>query len=170
MSCLLEMNIPFCWSKIAKKDQDHFVIDFPMNHIAYTFLDQNDECDIKKSNEFDSDLHRLEYKVNLILQMLSQMMQRDSSLPARTTIRLGADEIAWAGADAQIGEKYHVKLYINEHTKVPIQTVVRITKIESGWCYGLLETQHPEEQSVWQRWVFRQHRRKIANARAEASA
>jgi len=135
-----------------------------MNHIAYLLIEQNDEHASEKDTS--SDLHRLEHKVNLILQMLSQMMTSNPEIPAQKLIRLSADEIAWHDSNVLVGEKYSINLYISEHSHVPIQALVRITKVESGWCHGLFDKQSVDEQSSWERWVFRQHRRKIAMAKS----
>ena len=165
MSCLLEKELPFKWSLL--KSDDSF-LEFPMNHIAYSLIEQNDEQHNINGGEADSELQRIEYKVNLILQMLGQMMQANSSLPDKAIVQLGADEIAWHYPEAEPGQRYRITLYLNEDHCLPINMLVRVTKLESGWCHTKIEQQRADEQSAWERWVFRQHRRNIAITRAQS--
>ena len=165
MSCLLEKELPFKWS-LLKTDDSNF--EFPMNHIAYSLIEQKDEQHNLNGGEADSELQRIEYKVNLILQMLSQMMQSNLSVPEKMIIQLGADEIAWYYPDAEINQRYRITLILNEDHCLPINMIVRVKKLESGWCHAQIEQQRADEQSAWERWVFRQHRRNIALARAQS--
>jgi len=138
-----------------------------MNHVAYSLMEQNEVHSI--DNEVDSELQRIEHKVNLILQMLAQMMQANSNIPDKTIIRLGTDEIAWYHPDAKVDQNYRVTLYLNEDHCLPINMLVRTKKIQAGWCHARIEQQRADEQSAWEHWVFRQHRRSIATAKAQAN-
>ena len=166
MSCLLEKELPFSWTLLQTDD---LPLDFSMNHIAYSLIDQNEELTSSKGNEIDSELQRIENKVDLALQMLCQMMQASSELPVKAVIQLGADEIAWYYPDAIAEQRYQVALYLSEDQCLPIKMLVRVIKIESGWCYAKIEQQRADEQSAWERWVFRQHRRDIAMSRTQTS-
>jgi len=167
VSCLLEKELPFAWALLKAEDS---YLEFPMNHIAYSLIGQEDTQDGSQGNEADSELQRIEYKVNLILQMLGQMMRANTVLPEKTSIQLGADEIAWHHPAAVIDQNYRITLYLNEDHGLPIDMLVKVKKIDSGWCHAQIGQQRADEQSAWERWVFRQHRRNIAIARAQPSS
>ncbi len=141
-----------------------------MNQVAYSLIALNDERNNITNNETETDLQRIELKVNLILQMLGQMMLVKSSLPEKTRVQLGADEIAWYYPDACIGQNYQVALYLNKDHYLPINMFVRVTSLESGWCHAHIIQQRADEQAAWEHWVFRQHRRTIAIARSQADS
>jgi len=140
-----------------------------MNSIAFALIEDTDEHLTDAGDEEDTALHRIEYKVNLILQMMGQMMQSGSILPARTKLQLSADEIAWYCPAAIIDQEYQVTLYLSEDYRLPINMIAQVIKIESGWCHARIKYHRAEEQMTWDRWVFRQHRRHIALARTQAN-
>ena len=162
MSHLLEIQVPFVWSTPDNEDD---VINGSMNRVAFSLLDQDEDWDIEKDKQADTDLHRLEHKIDLIMQMLSQILQNKTSIPQQTLLRLGASEVSWYAPEVKAGERYAIVIHLNNRTSIPIQALVTITETESGWCHGQLQGLRPDELSAWERWVFRHHRRQIASSR-----
>ncbi len=153
------------WSLLTTGDA---YSEFPMNHIAYSLIEQNDEQYNHTDDEHDSELQRIENKVNLILKILGQMMHANSTLPDKARVKLGAEELAWYNPEAKVDQYYQTTLYLNEDHCVPIKMIVKVNNLESGWCHARIEQQRLDEQSAWERWVFRQHRRNVAIARAQS--
>ena len=166
MSCLLEIERPFAWTLLNTEDSS---VEFPMNPVAFALLEDHDEHHSDAGSEDDTALHRIENKVNLILQMLGQMMQSGATLPVKTKLQLSADEIAWHFPEAMVDQAYQVGLYLSEDYRLPINMVAQVIKIESGCCHARINFHRIEEQATWEHWVFRQHRRHIALARAQAT-
>ena len=138
-----------------------------MNHIAYSLLELTGQEVIARDNDFDSEIERLEYKINLVIQMLGQLTQPSQARPKPVLLRLGAETIAWQDSQAQIGQRYIVTLYLNETVAIPIQACVEIVEKSANWCVGRFTSQTPDEQSAWERWVFRLHRRQIAHEKEQ---
>jgi len=138
---------------------------FPANQVAFTLLEQFNEQGIQRENDFDSDIQRLEHKMNLIIQLLGQMMASQQTRPAAVELKLGADFIAWYEPEATPSDEFIIELYLSEEIALPVQARVVVDELDNGWCQARFEGLSYEEQSAWERWVFRQHRRNIANKR-----
>jgi len=164
VSCLLEIELPFTWTLL---NSENLPEDFPMNKIVYALLDHSDGRFSESGAEMESDLYRIEHKVDLILQMLGQMMQSGVTLPLTENLQLAADEIAWYYPDAKMDENYQVSIYLNNNNCLPLNMRVRVIGIEAGWCHVRILHSNINEQSIWERWVFRQHRRHVAFAREQ---
>lgn len=162
MSFLVETKCAFSWKPWSADDG---LIEFPMNHIAYTLLEQSGSQVIARDNDFDSEIHRLEHKINLVIQMLGQMMQSQQTRPQAVPLRLGAETIAWQAPELKTGQHFIVTIFLYESVAMPIQAHVEIIDKDADWCTARFVSQLPDEQSAWERWVFRQHRRQIAIAK-----
>ena len=136
-----------------------------MNYIAYSLLEQTGQQVIARDNDFDSDIQRLDHKIDLVIQMLGQLIKTQQTRPASTLLRLGAETIAWQNPQAKVGQEYLITLFLFEAIAVPIQALVRITELDGEWCTAQFVSQSADEQSAWERWVFRQHRRQVAHTR-----
>ena len=166
MSCLLEKKLPFACT-LLKADNSY--VEFPLNQITYALLVHNEDPHNTSTSEEGTNLGRIEHKVNLILQMLGHMMQASTHVPDMSRLQLSADEIAWYLPEAKIDQEYQLTLFLSEDFRLPLNLLVRVIRIESGWCHALIKHQHVDEQSIWEKWVFRQHRRHIALARAQTN-
>ena len=141
-----------------------------MNHIAYTLLEQSGNHVIARENDFNSEIHRLEHKINLVIQMLGQMLQSQQARPQAVALRLGAETIAWQAPEVKIGQHFIVTLFLYESVALPIQAHVEVIDKDADWCVTRFVSQPPDEQSAWERWVFRQHRRQIATSKEHISS
>lgn len=167
MSFLIEIYCPFAWKSWSVDDG---VTEFPLNNIAYTLLEETGYHGIARENDFDSEIQRLEHKINLVIQMLGQMMQSQQARPDKVQLRLGAETIAWQNPDAKIGQRYLVSLYLYESVALPIQAYVDVAENDGEWCTARFVALSADEQSAWERWVFRQHRRQVANTRGHTAS
>jgi hypothetical protein len=140
-----------------------------MNHIAYSLLEQTTHQQITRDTDFDTDIQRLEHKLNLVIQMLGQLMQTEQSRPEPHKLRLAAETIAWQYPSAQIGQRYIITLFLYDSIAVPIQALVEVIDVTSEWCTARFVSQATDEQSAWERWVFSQHRRQVAQNREHVS-
>jgi hypothetical protein len=162
VSYLVETKCAFSWKL---RSSEETASEFPMNHIAYSLLEQSVHPVVVRDSDFESDIQRLEYKLNLVIQMLGQVIQPQQSRPDVMQLRLGTDSIAWNHPGAKIGEQYSVSLFLNPSIAVPIEAIVRVTDVTDGWCTASFVNRSTDEQSAWERWVFRLHRRDIAHSR-----
>ena len=166
MSFLVETKCPFSWKPWSADDG---AAEFPLNHIAYTLLEETGHQGIVREKDFDSDIQRLEHKINLIIQMLGQIMHFQQPRPEAVSLRLGAETIAWQHPAVQPGQHYIVTLFLYPSVAMPIQAHVEIIDMDGDWCIARFVSPTPDEQSVWEHWVFRQHRRQIANTKTSIS-
>lgn len=137
-----------------------------MNHIAYSLLEQASHQAIARDSDVDSELQRLEHKIDLVIQMLGNLQQSRQTRPKAITLKLGAETIAWQVPELAIGQHCMVTLFLSEAIAIPIQAHVEIIERDGEWCVARFVSQSPDEQTAWEHWVFRLHRRQIATARA----
>ena len=166
MSFLVETTCPFSWKPWSADDG---VAEFPLNHLAYTLLEEAGHQSVAGEKDSDSDLQRLEHKLNLVIQMLGQMMHSQQPRPEAVPLRLGAETIAWQNPSAKSGQRYVETQFLYRSITMPIQALVEVIEQDQDWCIARFVSAAPEEQSAWEHWVFRQHRRQIAHARTAVS-
>lgn len=121
------------------------------------------------------DIQRLEFKVDLLLEMVGVLVGRDTVLPAATTVRLGADRMQWITTPAEApgeGRLVRVELFLYPRLPTPLELFgevesltavpdgLRVTLRYAGMAEGL--------RNALEKLIFRQHRRLVAQARQAA--
>jgi len=162
---LLERTLPLSWTVLETAAQ---VSSPENNHIVFNLLDTLEEPALHKSDaENATDLLRIEAKLNVVMQLLGQMLQsRQPTLPA-VTLRFTSDSLAWQIEQAlPVGSLIQVSLYPENSIPLAISFVARVLGVTERWMEVDMHGLSEEEQTIWSRWVFRQHRRQVAQARA----
>jgi hypothetical protein len=162
---LVEINLPFSWEL---KQTDTEPVQSSYNTLAYSLLAQEFDSHVISEHTGHDNFARVEQKLDLILVLLAGLLNKNQSIPKTKLLRLGADTISWMNPEAEVQQTYCVSLYLSEsHAAFPLRLVVTITHCEAGWCEASIEAQTPEQQSCWEKWVFRQHRRLIQDKRSQ---
>lgn len=161
MSYLVEITAAFEFQPLIS-DQPLYRGD---NAIAFALLEQYSDTPIARDREPETELQHLDHKLNLIIQMLGQMMQASQSRPPLHLLRLGADFVAWQQSQLQAGSQGTIELYLFDEMVLPIKAQVEIFQVTDGWSYARFSGPGEEALSAWERWVFRQHRRAVAQQR-----
>lgn len=124
---------------------------------------------------FLAELHRLEFKVDVLLQLVAQILARDEALPPASPVSLYARGMEWpaAGADPVAGSAVQVRLYINPAFPQPLQFVgVACLSRREGdriWSRIMWHGVAPAVTDLLEKLIFRHHRRQIAGARTQAA-
>lgn len=162
---LLERTLPLSWTVLQTDAQASSTEN---NHIVFNLLDTLEEPAFHKSEaENANDLLRIEAKLNVVMQLLSQLLQnRQPALPA-VAIRFTSDSLAWQMEQTlPVGSLLQVSLYPENSIPLAISFVARVLAATERWMEVDMHGLSEEEQTIWSRWVFRQHRRQVAQARA----
>lgn len=118
-----------------------------------------------------AELLRLEAKVNLLLDMMGQVLSNHVVLPDPVPVRLGAAGMEFAHtAPPRAGEHIVASLYLHPHYPRPLEVmgeVVAANDTGSGahWVHVGFEQISPAVQDWLERFIFRRHRRMIAQSR-----
>jgi hypothetical protein len=116
------------------------------------------------------ELQRLEFKLNVLLRITSDLARRSSDLPAPHHIRLAASGMEWIGDDAPpVGATGVVDLYINttlpQPLKLPATVMSSMAHSESAAAQMQFSGLSDQVVDLIEKLIFRHHRRLVAGAR-----
>ena len=113
------------------------------------------------------EIARLDLKISLLLDLVSELIYQQSSVPPRRTVTVSAKEIAWRDEHPPaLGDTVFIQVYIQHGTPKPLSLygqVVAVQDTDESTCnrvryLGL----SPSAQSWLDKLVFRHHRREVA--------
>lgn len=127
-----------------------------------------------ESAELNQNLARLEFKLNLTLDMVGELLSYYHDTPAPVSVRLGAQGLAWkAGRALPAQQQGYVEIYLNTRYPRPVILAVRVQevkKLPDGFeISALFGNIGAAVRELLQKIIFRHHRRSIALARREQS-
>lgn len=133
-----------------------------------SLVEEHDETQAENAER--AELHRLEAKLNLVLELLAELvMQRASPLPPRP-LRFNSHGLCWVAEDAfELDALLRVECYVLPAWPVPLELYVRVRSIEPSdgrvrVCASIEGLS--EGAATWlDKLVFRRHRRAIAQRR-----
>lgn len=166
---LLERALPLSWT-ILQADALPLT---PDNHLLFSLLDHLDEpASHKAESDTASELLRVEAKLNVIMQLLGQVLQSRQALPPTIAVRFTNETLAWqVGTQTPpVGTGLALTLYPDHTIPLAITFAARVCGVTDGWMEVDMHGLHEDELAIWSRWVFRQHRRQVAQARLTPTA
>lgn len=119
------------------------------------------------------ELARLDFKLNLLLDLVGQLITQNVELPAPTLVKLGAHAIAGyeklEGSPPPLGRHFLVSVYLHAGYPRPTVLPARLVAAEaSGPVFLLAASLEGLSESVHdllEKFIFRHHRRTIAHTR-----
>ena len=117
------------------------------------------------------DLHRLEHKVNVLIQLVAKLVAKDQQLPATQPWRLYSGGIEWRAAGPAIAaaDTGQVLLYVSRQFPQPLRLPGRIVpsrRDDSGeWVRFAFAGLSVSVTEGIERLIFRHHRRAVAGVR-----
>ncbi len=118
---------------------------------------------------------RVEAKLDLMLSLLGEMLAAQRGLPASRPVCLGGEVLCIDGMTDQplpeAGQVLQVQLYLMPSIPRPLVVAAEVLPTEVPHRLLLRLTALPETtRELLERFVFRQHRRAVAQARGHSSA
>jgi hypothetical protein len=116
------------------------------------------------------DLQRVEFKLNVLIQLVARLLKRDDATPATRSVRLYATGLEWLDGDAvpQAGDGL-VTLHVSRHFPQPLVLPGRFVPPQvdahGRWSRFAFIGLAPPVEEMLARLIFRQHRRAIAGTR-----
>ncbi len=119
------------------------------------------------------DIARLEFKINMLMDLVGQVIERQLELPARRQVSVNAHGIQIESpelGDLAPGQLLQVSTYFIDTYPRPVELIVSVTQsgadaVLAGQVVSLSEA----VQDLLDRLIFRQHRRNIAQHRKTRS-
>jgi len=131
-----------------------------------------DEHHVEASDEnpeFAHEIQRLETKINLILELVSQILARQLQLPEALPVRLSAHEIEWQTATAPAaGSAVLIEAYACPRYPRPLFLPATVKESGGGRVRAVFDDLGTPVQDLLEKLIFRHHRRLIAAARRGA--
>jgi hypothetical protein len=122
----------------------------------------------EENPELMHEIRRLEFKLDLVLAMVGQMLARQLELPPPVPVRLSAERLEWLAADGPVpGEEIEVELYLLPEYPRPLylRGVVESSEEKTGWIRLRFAGLSEPVRDWLERTIFRYHRRQIALSR-----
>ncbi len=174
LSC--DVNLPLEWSSLAgfssslsssveRANQNCLKIVLGLDEGMHEAPDEN--------AELSQGLQRMDFKINIILELVGQLVSQNIQMPISTDIKLGPKAIQWLASTnpPEPGQKVQIKIYLDARFPFPyliFGSVTSVTPVKDGDCI-VVETAQENAYSLelLEKYIFRCHRRQIARIKSE---
>ncbi len=125
-----------------------------------------DEADIKSAG-----LASIDFKLNVILDLMLQVFASQLTIPPQQTILLTSTRLSWTCEQLYaIGDMFIIEVYLSRRFPRPLILFGPIDKLEQEeagqFCYHIhLDGMSGSVQDLLERFIFLKHRRMIASSR-----
>lgn len=118
------------------------------------------------------ELSRLEFKMNLLLEMTARLLAEHVSMPAAVPVEMSSAGIRWRSLAAPpAGGMLGVEIYLNRAYPTPITLYGEVRKVAPDAGEFRVELDYRDMSDALRSWIekliFRHHRRQVAHARQQ---
>lgn len=141
--------------------------------VADASLDDQRPSQEKKHDDDQAiaeDLQRVEFKLNVLIQMVARLMKREGATPPARSVRVHANGLEWLadGREPARGAAV-VTLHVSRHFPHPLQLPGTFAGTHDDaygrWVHFEFARLAPPVEDLLSKLIFRHHRRAIAGAR-----
>ena len=121
-----------------------------------------------KPDEATPDLTRLDFKINLLLDLVGQLLVANRPQPAPVAIRFNAHGAVWHAAAPlpQVGAQGIVEIHLRDFLAEPLRLVGSLAKVSAaGEATVRFAPVGEPVADLLERLIFRHHRRHVAGIR-----
>ena len=157
-------NVPLAW---AESDSSSLEISSAENEQCLHVILNLSEYHTPEQNEETTALSMLERKVDITLQMVSELLRSATKMPSNKEIRLGAHEISWHEPAKLpiLNATLDLVIYLHDLYPKPLRLRGQVKLASSQQCVVSLEPQSEEVQQLLEKFIFLHHRRAIAQSK-----
>jgi hypothetical protein len=164
-------NISITWKPIAyQPDDSHLAL---VNESNESFLRAVSAIsEVAKDVSEDSpvlsqELSRVDLKLNLLLDLVSQLIYQQSDIPAVTQVTVSSSEIKWRGEGLpEPGATVFIQVYIQRGTPKPLCFYGKVVSTPEDTASGCARVRYIGLCGSAKTWldklIFRHHRREVA--------
>lgn len=167
-------NISVSWSPVDLAPDDAQLA--KVNESNETFLRAVSALGSLGSESFEEDqavsaeIARLDMKVDMLLDLVSQLIYAQLEIPPRTQVTISSEELQWNTNDfPPPGEQVFMQVYVQHGTPKPLCFYGQIISTAQDHDVGIAKVNYVGLSDSARRWleklIFRHHRREIAYAR-----
>ncbi|MET0048725.1 MAG: PilZ domain-containing protein [Sedimenticola sp.] len=135
-------------------------------------LDERGKESLDEDDERSAELMRLEAKVDMLLELVSGLVQQNESMGESVNLKLGAEGVGWEASESPFSVGQQVWIYLHLDRRLPqalkLPAIIsEISQQEDGrWLYASFLDQGERFSDLLQKVIFRHHRRQVALLRA----
>lgn len=167
--------MPLAWEQLpADPDPAEIPAIHQSNELLLRCLNAFDESRFEAIDEdhgpLAHDIARLDFKLNLLLDMVGQLLRAQRPAPAAVPVRISASGLQWRAQRApDNGSPVRVELFLNRLIPSPIVLHGRVAAVAADGDDRRIEVRFGQISEPMRNWleklIFRQHRRQVAHAR-----
>jgi len=119
-----------------------------------------------------AEIERLDRKINLVLDLVSQLVYEQMEIPERCRVTISARDIAWRETSPPpAGDVLFVRAYIQHGTPKPLCFYGEVTSTDRDARDGMCRVRYLGLSAAVENWldklIFRHHRREVAYKRLQ---
>jgi hypothetical protein len=127
----------------------------------------------EEESSASSEIARLDLKVNMLLDLVSQLIYAQLDIPERTQVTVGAQSLSWRGSTLpDPGAIVFMQVYIEHGTPKPLCFYGEVISTAADHAAGQATVNYQGLSQAARGWleklIFRHHRREIAFRRAHS--
>lgn len=121
---------------------------------------------LDESPQLAAHLHRLDQKLDVLLNLMGQWLNRELALPEPQPLRLGLRGVVWQ-APLPAGPGW-INLYLHAGLPTALRLPAQLLPMSDGSVLAEFHGLDPAVTDGLERYIFRCHRRSVAQARRPA--
>jgi len=157
-------QVPLEWTVVD--DSSPSISDIANEQCLQNILNLS-EHHIPENSEETTALAMMERKLDITLQMVSELLRTTLNIPSIKSVRMGAHEVSWQETAAlpELDTMVNLVVYLDDLYPKPLVLRGRVKSVESRQCVVTLDAQSEDVQQLLEKFIFLHHRRAIATAR-----
>lgn len=163
-------HLPLAWKPLSAlpADTELAALDYANSEVLRTiFALESHVGEISEDTEGKSpDLVRLDFKVNLLLDLVGQLLSKQLVIPHSRELTLTADGMLWQESNAPPPDSLlRIELYLNLRYPRPLALHARVREIQDRRVAVAFCGQSEAVREGLERFIFVHHRRAVAQSR-----
>lgn len=164
-----EAPLALRWAQIGPLTDAEFLSMALSNEERLRVINGIDEFQVESEEdvmEIAVQLQRLEFKINLALDMLSELLLGRAAVPSPTMVSLSPTHLIWHASPAPTVSQYlRADLFLHRRYPFPISLTGKVAAVEGDRVELTLDPQPDSVKLLLEKFIFRCHRRQIARLR-----
>lgn len=138
-------------------------------HTLRSSLISNEPAEIEDNDDLAQHLKRQEAKIDLLMDMVKELLSRQSQMPQEVDLKLTADGVDWHDSDLVLTESdcVEVDVYITPAIPKALRFYGRVSQSSNGDHQVQFVGVSQQVTDLLEKIIFRHHRRAVAQQRLE---
>jgi hypothetical protein len=163
---LLEDRLPLRWHALTVDAAEQQVLAHGNEETLRVILSLDDHhSESMEESELGPELLRIEMRLNLVLELVSQVLAQQLQLPRAVPVTLSARAARWRSTEPLAPGPGLLELYVSTRYPRPLQLPAVLAMGTAGQVEAEFSDLGPGAQELLERLIFRHHRRRIAATR-----